>query len=103
MKRLSSTRLRLAPSPPILISSSACVMSSAPVPWSAAGLSPELLGSPQHRFHDVLVARASAEVARQGPAHLVLGRVRVLLEQCSGCEHHAGGAETALQPVFLLE
>src|SRR5690242_21485784 len=97
MKRLSSTRLRLAPSPPIFISSSACdtVLSRlrqpfrACCPWSvpargppgSPGCGPELLRGPQDRLDDVLVAGAAAEVARQRPPHLFLGRVRVGVEQ----------------------
>src|SRR5882757_7690245 len=95
MKRLSSTRLRLAPSPPILISSSACVTASA--------LRPEFVGGPQHRLHDVLVAGAPAQVAGQRPADVFLARVGVLVQQGLGGHHHPGGAEPALQAVLLLE
>src|SRR5215813_12739003 len=102
MNRLSSTRLRLAPSPPIFISSSACDTALSRLrqpfrarrPWPAPGLAPglaagvlaprglarggpELLRGPQDRLHDVLVAGAAAQVARQRPAHLFLGRIRV--------------------------
>src|SRR5215472_18532543 len=94
MNRLSSTRLRLDPSPPILISSSGC---------DTSGLPSELLGRPQHRLDDVLVAGAPAEVAGQRPADLLFGRIRVAVEQGLGREHHARRAEPALQPVLLLE
>src|SRR3989440_2617338 len=97
MKRLSSTGLRLAPSPPILISSSACDMSRLP------GLSAELGRRPQHGFDDVLVAGAAAQVAGQRPADVLLGGVGVLLEQRLGRHHHARRAEPALQPVLLPE
>src|SRR5579859_5164358 len=97
MKRSSSTRLRLAPSPPILISSSACDI--APL----LALRPELVGCPQHRLDDVLVASAPAQVARQRPAHLVLGWAGVLGQQRLGGHHHPRRAEPALQPVLLLE
>src|SRR5215813_6321903 len=113
MKRLSSTRLRLAPSPPIFISSSACVTAlsrsvrrSVPTargPPGSAGGGPELFRGPQDRLDDVLVAGAAAEVARQRPAHLFLGRIRVGVQQCLGGHHHPGGAEPALQAVLLLE
>src|SRR5262245_42807 len=72
MNRLSSTLFRLAPSPPILISSRACVVTMMLPSGSAGGLRPDLLGGPQHGLDDVLVAGAAAEVARQGPADLVL-------------------------------
>src|SRR5580700_5294496 len=98
MNRLSSTRLRLAPSPPILISSSACVTSV-----SSGLFGAELLGGPEHRLDDVMVAGAAAEVARQRPPDVLLGRVRVLVQQLPGGHHHARGAEAALQPVLLLE
>src|SRR5215467_10143549 len=102
MNRLSSTRLRLAPKPPILISSLASVTMSLPS-CSTARLGPQLLRGPQHGLDDVLVAGATAEVARQRPPHLVLGRVGVFVEERLGREHHAGRAEAALQAVLVLE
>src|SRR5690242_2758152 len=99
MKRLSSTRLRLAPSPPIFISSSACDTFR----LLAARLGSELGRRPQHRFDDVLVTGAAAEVAGQRPAHVLLGWVGVLVEQRLGGQYHARGAEPALQPVLLPE
>src|SRR5690242_19533507 len=98
MNRLSSTRLRLAPSPPILISSTAwlTVLALRPVL-----ISPELLSGPEHRLDDVLVAGAAAQVARQRPADLFLARVRVLVEQLLGGQHHPRRAEAALEPVLL--
>src|SRR5262245_61491754 len=105
MNRLSSTRLRLAPIPPILISSRA-VMASLPLVLGgglARSGALQLAGRPHHGLHDVLVARAAAEVAGQRPTDLVLGRVRVLLEQRGGREHHPGGAEPALQAVLVRE
>src|SRR5712692_9837464 len=107
MNRLSSTRLRLAPSPPILISSSACDTSCLPSYVSQrpvlASTGLELVGGPQHRLDDVLVAGAAAQVARQRPADVFLGRVGIGVEQGLGGHHHSGGAEPALQPVLLPE
>src|ERR1700685_3964067 len=107
MNRLSSTRLRLAPSPPILISSTACdiwIPSAAfESAESFAGLGAELFGGPQDRLHDVLVTRAAAQVAGQAPAHFFLGWVRVGRQQCLGGHHHARRAEAALQAVLLPE
>src|SRR5207342_3862962 len=57
----------------------------------------------QHREHDVVVAGAAAEVPLQADAHLLLGRVRVLLEEADRGHHHARRAVAALQPVVLLE
>src|SRR6478752_3458763 len=96
MKRLSSTRLRLAPRPPILISSSADIS-------RLPGFGSEFGRRPQHRFDDVLVAGAAAQVAGQRPAHVLLGRVGVLVEERLGGQHHARRAEAALQTVLLPE
>src|SRR5580700_42326 len=101
MKRSSSTRLRLEPSPPILISSSA--LDSPAVVVNSCPLRLELRGRPQHRLHDVLVASAATQVARYRPPHVFLGRVGVPVKQLLGRQHHAGGAEPALEPVLLLE
>src|SRR5689334_7444836 len=99
MKRLSSTRLRLAPSPPILISSSADISR---LPGFGTG-APEFGRRPQHRLDDVLVAGAAAQVAGQRPAHVLLGRVEALVKERLGGQHHARRAEPALQPVLLPE
>src|ERR1700733_16229864 len=100
MKRSSSTRLRLEPRPPILISSSA--LDSAVV-VTTLSLRPELLGRPEHGFDDVLVAGAAAQVAGQRPPHVFLRRARGAVEQGLGGQHHARRAEPALQPVLLPE
>src|SRR4051812_34824989 len=99
MKRLSSTRCRRAPIPPILISSSAVTI-SAPI---RRGPSLHLPRSEQHRLHDVLVTGAAAQVARQRPADLVLAGVGRLVEQGLGGQHHARRAEPALQAVLVAE
>src|SRR3954447_5841146 len=100
MNRSSSTRLRLDPSPPILISSSALLVMALLRPW---GLRTLLFGRPQDGLHDVLVAGAAAQVAGQRPAHVFLGRAGVAVEQALGGHHHAGRAEPALQAVLLPE
>src|SRR5207248_2520953 len=69
----------------------------------ATGLGPELGRRPQHGFDDVLVAGAAAQVAGQRPAHVLLGRVGVLVEERLGGQHHARRAEPALQTVLLPE
>src|SRR3569623_704415 len=126
MKRLSSTRRRLAPIPPILISSSArlsVTVISGPLRGIDGGITAglgrdvrrglaagvgrcpaALLGrGPQDGLDDVLVAGAAAQVARQREAHLVLGRVVVAVEQRAGGQHHPRRAEAALQAVLLLD
>src|ERR1700761_300377 len=100
MKRPASPRLRLEPRPPILISSRA--RDSVLVVTSGL-LRLELGGRPQHRFHDVLVAGAAAEVAGYRPPHVFLGGIGVAVEQVLGRHHHARGAEPALQAVLLPE
>src|SRR5262245_24514400 len=54
-------------------------------------------------LHDVHVPRATADVPRDRPAHVVVGRVVVVLEECRGDEHHPGRAEAALKSVRFLE
>src|ERR1700744_1163737 len=101
MKRSSSTRLRLEPRPPILISSRA--LDSPAVVVTSRLLRLELRGRPEDRLHDVLVAGAAAQVAGDRPPHVFLGRVGVAVEQLLGRHHHARRAEPALQPVLLPE
>ena len=55
------------------------------------------------RLDDVHVARAAAEVAADPLADLVLGGIRVLLEQPGGLHDHARGAEAALEAVLVPE
>src|SRR5215217_9279569 len=62
-----------------------------------------VLGRPAGGRHDVLVARAAADAARYRGADLVLGRVRVLVEQRAHRHLHARGAEAALECVALVE
>ena len=53
--------------------------------------------------HDVHVAGAPAEVARQPDADLLVARPRVLLEQRADRHQDARGAEAALKPVLLVK
>src|ERR1700742_1420595 len=101
MKRSSSTRLRLEPRPPILISSRA--RDSVVLVVTSGLLALELRGRPEHRLHDVLVAGAAAQVAGYRPPHVFLGGIRVAVEQVLGRHHHARRAEPALQAVLLPE
>src|ERR1700753_2168545 len=101
MKRSSSTRLRLEPRPPILISSRA--RDSVVLVVTSGLLALELRGRPEHRLHDVLVAGAAAQVARYRPPHVFLGGIGVAVEQVLGRHHHPRRAEPALQAVLLPE
>src|SRR5215207_10610142 len=62
-----------------------------------------VLRGPAGRGHDVLVARAAADAAGDRGADLVLGRVRVLVEQRAHGHLHPRRAEAALQRVLLVE
>src|SRR5215218_7580634 len=54
-------------------------------------------------LHDVLVARAAAQVPFQALPYLLLCRVRILLEQADGGHDHARCSVAALQNVRLVE
>ena len=58
---------------------------------------------PLHGLDDVHVPGAAADVAGDGPPDVVLGGVGLAVEQRGGRQHHSGGAEAALQAVFLFE
>ena len=55
------------------------------------------------RFDDVPVAGAAADVPLQSHLHLVLARLRVLLQQRGRAHQHPGRAVAALEPVVLVE
>jgi hypothetical protein len=54
-------------------------------------------------LHDALVARASAQVARDGNPNLVLCGRRVIPQECVRGEHDPGGAVAALETEILPE
>src|SRR5581483_6525413 len=60
-------------------------------------------GGELHRFQDVFVARAAADVAREPVLDLVRRRIRNRLEQLVGGHEEAGGAEPALEPVLIAK
>src|SRR6266550_2026267 len=62
-----------------------------------------VLRCPLDRPHDVLVARAPAYLAGQRLPDLRRRRVRVVIEQPAGGQHHARRAEPALEPVAAGE
>src|SRR5271154_7088811 len=116
MKRGSSRRLREQPIP-----SSFSILLSVWTVWSMTRLLPsnDHVGDQRmrcldrlaahlrrrvlNRFHDVLIARAAAEIARHPVTYLLLRRVWILLQQPVGAGDHARRAEAALQPVLLHE
>src|SRR5262245_41069062 len=60
-------------------------------------------GGEAHRLDDVLVARATTQVAAQRLADLFVGRPHVIAQQGEGADQHAGSAEAALQAVGVPE
>src|SRR5438552_9508210 len=116
MKRSSSLRFTLWPTPPIsavvgpgacssvvvIVSPSLRSVARGARRASRAGSLP-FLRCPLDRLDDVHVAGAAAEVAGELPADVVLARVGVAIEQRLAHEHHRRRAEPALQPVHLLE
>src|ERR1700730_7438811 len=71
-----------------------------------AGLGPgtvHRLGRGLNGLDDVHVPRAPAEIAFEALADLVLGRVRVLVEEVGGGHDEAGSAVPALEAVLIPE
>src|SRR6266851_4341491 len=66
-------------------------------------LSPHGGGALGHRFDDVLVTRAAAEIAFELGANCFLVGVRMALYQIDRAHHHPRRAEAALQAVAFLE
>src|SRR5262245_8985874 len=93
MNRGSSLRLMEWPIPP----------TSAVVRGSIVPPSTQPCGGVLNRFHEVHVASAAAQIARDRMADLGLGRVRVATEQRDARHHHARRAVPALQSVLLPE
>src|ERR671921_627863 len=54
-------------------------------------------------LHDVLVARATAQVPFQAFSYLLLRRIRILLQEADGGHDHARRAIAALETVRLVE
>src|SRR5215203_5077624 len=54
-------------------------------------------------LHDVLVARAAAQVPFQALPYLLLRRIRILLQEADGGHDHARRAIAALETVRLVE
>jgi hypothetical protein len=54
-------------------------------------------------FHDVLVARAAAQISSDTEANFFFSRIWILFEQAVGPDDHAGGAEAALEAMHLAE
>src|SRR5574343_195264 len=110
MKRASSLRRREAPMPASAISRASAVCTGAFMLGvscvclgSGRGLFLQLFGGVLHRLDDVLVAGAAAQVAAHAHADFGFARVGVLLQEAVGAHEHAGGAETALQTMLLVE
>jgi len=61
------------------------------------------LGGAFDGVNDLLITGATAEVGRQGLGDLVARRLRVLVDQGVGLDHHAGDAEAALHATLTDE
>src|SRR3954447_24481225 len=62
-----------------------------------------VLGGPLDRGNDVLVARATTDRAGDRGADLLVGRMRVLVQQRARGHEHPRCAEAAVQGVHLVE
>src|SRR5208337_5185002 len=105
MNRASSLRLRETPTPSSFCSRSNTVSAMA---WllfrgSRGGLRREFRRCRAHRFDDVLVAGAAAQIARHPIANFLIRRVRVFLQQPIGPGNHARRAKSALQGMIQMK
>src|SRR5664279_3801705 len=98
MKRGSSTRLIEAPRTSVVMVDSLSVVSA-----GRDSTRPERGCRLADRRHDVLVARAAAQVALDAVADLVVRGIRVARQLIRGRHDHARRAEAALQTVLLPE
>lgn len=71
--------------------------------WSAGAGGAELGRGSTNRSHDVVIARAPAQVSLEPIPDLFVGRVRVIHEQVDHGHDHPGGAVAALQRVAVPE
>src|SRR4051812_19105297 len=101
MKRGSSLRLR-RPKPIGRSSVPTSVVAIALAPRLVEN-GPRMVGGPPNGLHNVRVAGTAADLAGDGLADVLVGRVRIALKQRLAGEHHARGAEAALEPVLLHE
>jgi hypothetical protein len=56
-----------------------------------------------NRFHNILIARAAAQIAGDSPTNVALGWLGILLQECVRRHQHAGSTEPALQTMLLFE
>src|SRR5690242_6265744 len=70
---------------------------------SRAPLGFHALGRVEHGRDDALVSGAAAEIARDGDADVVIGRIGVVAQELDQCRQHARRAEAALKAVVLAE
>src|SRR5215831_12769415 len=66
-------------------------------------LGAQALGGVERRNHDILVAGAATQVARDGDANLLFGRVWIVAQEFQQRGQDAGRAEATLQAVVLVE
>src|SRR5687767_13473564 len=63
----------------------------------------QALGGVEGGIDDALIAGAAAEIARDGDAHLLLGRIGIVAQKLEQRRQHARRAEAALQAVIVAE
>src|SRR5712692_1304321 len=103
MKRGSSLRRTEWPKPWITGAAGASGMGVTQLLRTHRGLAAQLRRPVLNGFDDVDVAGAAAQIARDPPTDLLLGRIGVGSEQRFRAEEHARRAESALQAVLLEE
>jgi len=57
----------------------------------------------ERRGDDILIAGATAQIAGNGNAHLLLGRVRIVAQEFDERRQNARRAEATLKPVVFME
>src|SRR5918992_4228538 len=93
----------LRSTPPPTNFSGAWVTLFPPLGRSVLGQLVRVLLDELYGLHDVLVARAAAQVPFQAFPYLLLRRVGILLQEADGGHDHAGRAVAALETVRLVE
>src|SRR5262245_51337081 len=66
-------------------------------------LRPQPLRRIERRGDDILIAGATAEIAGNGDAHLLFGRVRIVAQELDERRQNPWRAEAALKPMVFME
>ena len=71
--------------------------------YSGGGLLAKRLNRLANCSYDILIARASADVARQSETNIIIGVQRIIPDEINSSEQHARGTEAALQAMIIPE